>query len=469
MENTYKTLKTNILKKCTVLLFLSCFSFTGCEGFLETDLPNSQLITVTVFDNRTTAEAALTDIYSKMRDSGLMTGKTTGISNQLGNYTDELVFYGNSTTSTFAFYNNNLLGSNAQVAEIWNSSFKQIYAANALLEAVQESGNLTIADRAQLEGEALFIRALLHFYLSNIFGDIPYCDSSDYLKNSRISRFSPEIISEKITNDLLAALELLPYSDISKERVRPNKFAAHALLSRIYLYNKKWSQAAEHADVVIKNSSVYYLTPNSETVFLKQSSATIWQFMPSINGKNTDEGTTFYFAKAPPPQSALNPELVNEFTPGDLRKKHWILSLSGGGVTYYRANKYKQFSNTSSSLEYSIVFRLAEQHLIRAEANANLGYLDSALEDLNRIRLNAGLQISNAASKDEILSAIIHERKLELFTEFGHRFFDLKRSGSISQVLGEKKIGWSKNDVIWPIPETELLLNPNLLPQNEGY
>ena len=91
-----------------------------------------------------------------------------------------------------------------------------------------------------------------------------------------------------------------------------------------------------------------------------------------------------------------------------------------------------------------------------------------AAEDLNRIRNEAGLQNTTATTATELRAAIIKERRAEMFSE-GHRFFDLKRTQLLNEVLAPTKPGWNTNDQLFPIPETELLLNPNLNPQNPGY
>ena len=120
-------------------------------------------------------------------------------------------------------------------------------------------------------------------------------------------------------------------------------------------------------------------------------------------------------------------------------------------------------------MEYSIILRLGEMYLIRAEARAHTGDLIGAKEDLNTIRHTAGLEDTSAVTQDEILNAVLQERRLELFTEFGHRFFDLKRFNKIQPVLSAVKPGWDIHDDLFPIPEAELNLNPNLKPQNPGY
>ena len=92
-----------------------------------------------------------------------------------------------------------------------------------------------------------------------------------------------------------------------------------------------------------------------------------------------------------------------------------------------------------------------------------------AQSDLNAIRNRAGLANTMASTQNEILDAIINERRFELFTEQGHRWFDLKRLGKADEILGQFKPNWKATDVRLPIPESELDTNPNLLPQNPGY
>lgn len=110
-----------------------------------------------------------------------------------------------------------------------------------------------------------------------------------------------------------------------------------------------------------------------------------------------------------------------------------------------------------------------EVYLIRAEARAHGGDLIGSKEDLNRIRNAAGLLNTDAVTQNEILQAVLKERQLELFTEFGSRFFDLKRFGILDQTLSLAKSGWDSFESNLPIPETELNLNKNLQPQNTGY
>ncbi|MNS68653.1 SusD family protein [compost metagenome] len=354
------------------------------------------------------------------------------------------------------------------MAVLWNDSYSQIYSANAIIEGVYTSTALLQADRDQLIGEALFVRALIHFYLANLYGPVPYIMSTDYETNRHVGRLSTDVVYQNVITDLTLAQNLLPEDYLSSERIRPNKAAVRALLARTYLYHGDWIEASNAASSVL-NDSQYTLESDIDAVFLKGSTSTIWQFKPSADGINTAEGGNFVIISAPPSFVAVREELVAAFEPGDLRLTHWLGTVSDGTTTWYFANKYKQQTSTGTSVEYSIVLRLSEQYLIRAEARARQGELTGAKDDLNIIRHAAGLGDTPASSQQEILDAIQRERRVELFTEYGHRFFDLKRNGGLDAALSPVKPGWNTTDALLPLPEVELLLNPSLAPQNTGY
>jgi hypothetical protein len=442
---------------------------TCCDSFVEVDLPKSQLTNVTVFEDYATASAALTDIYSKIRDKGLLTGTSSGISNRLGNYTDEMNSFGTPKNPTLDFFNNTLLPSTPAIAEYWNLTYNQLYAVNALIEGVEASTALSAENKKKLLAEAYFIRALLHFYLVNLFGDVPYITQTDYKSNSVVTRMSTDKVYGHILTDLENAINLLPENYNNKARVQPNQFTAKALLARVYLYQGAWAEAGNAASAVINYTTLYLLEENIARVFLNDTKETIWQLQAAKSGKNTDEAATFIFFSGPPPLVALSTNLVNSFTAGDLRKTNWIKKVSSGSNNWYHAYKYKETNFTPASKEYSIVFRLTEQYLIRAEARTQQGDLIGAKEDLNKIRHRAGLGDTSAITQQEILDAVLQERRWEFFTEYGHRFFDLKRSGQINTVLSNVKLGWNSSDALFPIPQTELSANPNLRPQNPGY
>ncbi|MBC5836707.1 RagB/SusD family nutrient uptake outer membrane protein [Flavobacterium muglaense] len=452
-----------------VLGMITALYSSSCDSFVAVDLPNNQLTGVVVFQDPTTADAAMRNVYASLRDSGILTGSAFGLSYRLGCYADELDFYGSASNSTYDFYNNSLLPLNQAIKTYWNTTYNQVYAVNAVLEGITASTKIPKEDANRLKGEALFVRAFLHFYMVNLYGDVPYITTTDYQLNKSVSRKTTQEVYQLIISDLEAASTLLPENYYGSGRARPNKATVLALMARVYLYTEAWGEAANAASAVLNQTSLYTDEPDIKKVFLKGCKETIWQLTPNPEGKNTFEAASFTILAAPPANVALTESLVQSFSNTDLRKTAWIGSITNNTTRFYFAKKYSQYNPGSVSTEYSIIFRLAEIYLIRAEARAHQGETINALDDLNHVRQGAGLVPLNGLNQQQLLTAIMKERRWELFTEFGHRFFDLKRTGTLDAELEGSKLGWDSTDRLFPIPEDELSLNPNLLPQNTGY
>jgi hypothetical protein len=449
-------------------LLLCLLLLWGCEDFLDVEEPLGQINSPEVFEDEITATAAVTTLYGKLRDEVLLTGKPEGLGALMGIYSDEMLYYGFGGEPLDNFYQHQVFPDDLLVENIWNGSYSLIYMSNAVLEGLANSNTLNDQTKSQLRGETLFVRALAYSYLVELFGDIPFPTSTDYEENSKLSKLPVPTIFENIITDLTEAKTLLGTTYISGERVRANKMVVAALLARTYLYMEKWDLAASESSTLINNPALG-LETDIETEFLKESTSAILQFKPKFEGGNTEEASTYLFASGPPPFVSLAPQLIETFEEGDLRRQLWVGEVTDGTETWFYPNKYKLQTNTGTSMEYSIVLRLSEQYLIRAEAKAKLGNLPDALEDLNTIRNRAGLMDSEATTQNEVLDAIYMERYHELFSEFGHRWFDLKRLGFAHEILAPIKPGWKPTDIQLPLPENELLMDPNLNPQNPGY
>lgn len=463
MKNFKIITKRNLAIKVTACLL--CCLLISCEKFVEVELPNNQLTGNTVFKDISTANAAMANLYILLRNQSVVSG-TSGLSISLGCYSDELVNYhvdGNP------FYQNNLLPNNFNVSTIWNDNYNIIYSANAIISGLEGATDIAQERKTSLRGEALFIRAYIHFHLLQVFGSIPYVSSTDYNLNKRLPKLPVADVYAAITTDLVAAKADLSDAYPSAERVRINKSVVNAMLARLYLYNGNWDAAVKASDEVIKHTDLYTWVDDLSKVFLNNSTGTLWQLSPNNVGGNTTEASNFIFVSGPPPFRALSPALLTAFESGDQRKIKWIGSVSKGADTWYFVYKYKENKATTVSKEYSILFRLEEMYFIRAEARARLGELTLAAADLNKIRNRAGLDNTTASTESQLVTAIIKERRIEFFTELGHRFLDLKRTGQLDAVLTGIKPGWDTTDALWPIPENELRLNPNLRPQNTGY
>jgi starch-binding outer membrane protein, SusD/RagB family len=471
------------LRIYSIVYFLTLiFCIVGCKKFVEIPPPVTQLVTANVFDNSSSATAALTMIYTQMQTLN----ESYNISQANGLLSDELKNY---STAPFLvqYYTNSMLA--VSNLGCWNDAYNYIYQADAIISALQNNAAINQAINQQLIGESKFIRAFWYFYLTNLYGDVPLVTSIDYTINATLSK-SPKLkVYDQIISDLKDAQALLNsnYVDgsdtaITTERVRPTKWAADALLARVYLFapNPDYFNAEVQATAVINNTNFYSLPSDLNQVFLANSSEAIWQLMtplPTSNGA-TPDGQDYILISQPGSGvsncNAISPQLLNSFEPGDNRLTKWIGSYTDPTspfTKFYFPYKYKIY-DSSVVTEYVMVLRLAEQYLIRAEARAMQNNLNGAIQDLNIIRNRAGLNNTSSITQSDILTAILHERQTELFTEWGNRWLDLIRTGNVNAVMGTvtplKGGVWTSTGQVYPIPQSELGADPNLS-QNQGY
>jgi hypothetical protein len=264
------------------------------------------------------------------------------------------------------------------------------------------------------------------------------------------------------------------YAPGSEERVRPSKGAATALLARCYLYTGDWVNAEAQASAVVNNASLYSLS-TLNNAFLKNSTEAIWQLQPVNSGSNTEDAKVFILPASGPSANNpvyISPFLLYSFEAGDQRMNNWVGSVTAGTDTFYYPYKYKSANYGDLVSEYLMVLRLGEQYLVRAEARAQQGRIKEAQDDLNMIRRRAGLPDTNASNKAALLAAILHERQTELFSEWGHRWLDLKRTGNIDAVMTavcpQKGGAWRSFQQWYPLPLNDIQRDPNLV-QNNGY
>lgn len=451
-----------------VLLFGS-----SCKKFLTIPLPVNTIAGTDAYVSDQSTSGVLDYIYSNLKGNF---SNNTGIGYNSGLYTDELQNINISGIQSRAFYSNVITGD--QGGSWWIQLYQLIGVANTTIEAMHSS---SLPNRNQWLGEALFDRALCYYYLVNLYGDVPLALTSDYKVNNQLSRMPKATVYSQIVADLKQAQGLLVagYLDYNgnttTDRARPNLAAATALLARAYLSQGDWVNAEAQATSLINNTA--YKLETLTNVFLNTSRENIWGLLPF--GSNLTVGDAAAYIIVPGGalinvNVALNPLVVQSFENGDLRLTNWVGSASLGtpAVKYYYAYKYKVTASITSPKETLIMLRLAEQYLIRAEARARQNNLTGAAADVNVIRNRAGLSVTGAATQADLLTAILQERRVELFTEQGHRFFDLKRMGQIDAVMNtvspQKGSAWQSYMQYWPIPISETLKNPNLT-QTPGY
>jgi hypothetical protein len=460
----------------------------GCKKLVKIDAPPTATTGENVYNSDATAIAALTGIYTDMSlNSDYFANGFTTLSFFAGLSADEFSLYNGVTNTSQIAYFKNKLSSNPSPSgagfEFWQKIYSPyIFLCNSAIEGINKSTSLSKAVKNQLLGEAKFMRAFFYFYLVNLYGDVPLVTTTDYKVNSSLPRSSTEEVYNQIIVDLKDAQSSLSEMYLSSnlmnssaERVRPNKYTATALLARVYLYKRDWSNAESEATTVINNSTLYSLD-SLNAVFLKNSYEAIWQLQPVSSGTtNTQDAYLFIIPQTGPDDyhpAYISDHLLNSFESGDWRRIYWIDSVTVAGTKFYYPFKYKVNEQSAPVQEYLMMFRLGEQYLIRAEARAEQGNFTGSNSDLNLIRTRAGLSSVAFQNKSILMTSILHERQVELFAELGHRWLDLKRTNSVDSVMkivAPQKGGvWSSNWKLYPLPIDDLSKNYSLI-QNPGY
>jgi len=356
------------------------------------------------------------------------------------------------------FYNKDITTTNSFVRDAWLTAYNVNNMSNIILANLDKFTDKSAHDR--VEGEAKFLRGLVYFDLARFFA-LPFEAGS---VNSQLGvplvlnpvtavnqvgapgRNTVGEVYKQVVSDLTDAYSLLPATN----GVYADKYAAQALLARVYLQQSNYSSARDAANDVILHSG-YSLASSVSKAF--------------NNDKNSPEDI---FAWQVTSQDGVND--MNVFWAdvahggrGDVSVTSKYFSLYTGGGNDDRATFFygNNFTTKWQSMYANVPFlRLAEMYLIRAETNERLGTSvgDSPLNDINTLRLRA-----HAAPLSTVdLNTILLERRKELAFE-GFRLHDVKR---LKESVGA--LNYNANALVFPIPQREIDVNPNLV-QNPGY
>ena len=449
----------------SMLILISCKKLIEIPGNPPNQLPQNA-----IFTDSAAVMGAMAGVYSYYpQEFGFTDGslsKLTALSS------DEISFTTNIDPLLPQFYTNKLATDNAHVGNFWTYIYSALYKVNVNIEGIQQSASISNALKQQLLGELKVLRALYYFNLANLFGGVPLVTSTDYKLNARLPRSTVDQVYDFIISDLLDASKKLKPDYPSEGHARPNFYTAEAFLAKVYLFRGQFQEAFQLSDHVIR-SGEYQLETDLNKVFLNGSSEAIWQLPAQTTYSQTNEAMNYVpYSNTTVPNFVIAESLKNAFEPQDQRWTDWIgrnlVDVNGTMVEFYFPHKYKNLFQPFNTTEDFMIFRLSEQYLIRAEANAGLNRLTDALDDLYEVRHRAGLLKSGASLKEDVLKAISRERQVELFCEWGNRWYDLKRSKTIDAILGTKKPGWKAEAALFPIPLSETLKNTSLT-QNPGY
>ena len=445
------------MKKIFLIIILAGILCNACKKLATADLPPNQLTYDKVFSDTSSLSAAVGGLFIQLGTVN------DNLVRNISLYTDELKTTSVSSTD-IEFSNSSLTVTNNSVLSIWQNLYSTIYNSNEIASALEKSTSVPVQAKNMALGESRFIRAYCYLYLTRLYGDVPILLTTNIQINASSGKNNAKEVLLQAISDFDAADKLLSVDyPLNNGKTTGNRYAACAYLSQACLEAGLYSRADSAATAVI-DAGNYALLTDLNAVWTENNNEAIFQLWNQYGFSTLNLVTT-----SGVPANQLTNSLYSTFTADDLRKSAWIGNINTSGANYFFPYKYKQHSMTSGpSAEYSTVMRLAEVYLMRSEARTRNGNLTGGMADLKIVRTRAGLSPLILNTKNDLLSAILRERQLELFNENGSRFFDLKRFGLLDQTLSPIKPMWKSTGSLFPIPQSEILNDPNLT-QNPGY
>ena len=421
------------------------------------------------------------------------------------------------------------IATNVYVEEGWRTNFKGIFDANTVLDQIAKNGSYIGSDAlaTRLTAEARFLRAFFYFDLVKYYGKVPIIDHpASAAEANAISRSAVADVYKFIIDDLQFAVANLPadYSGkfpaySSADVGRATKYAAEAILAKVYMTRSgpdygiegpglglsEWNMALPLLQDII-NSGLFAFNPNFSKIFsyTNQSPAVnkeaVFDIM-FVRGQSPILGTDFpwllspqnYFNSFPTGNTAANGlignpnvsyDLLNDFDSNDARKSPTIhtspFSYNGTVDAHPFFRKYLDTTQIPTSrFDWGINFiavRYTDILMLKAECilNGAPGSQSDVDDIVNQVRARAGLDPITGVR----LAQLYDERRREFANE-GSRWFDLQRSGNLVTIMNawiavedaalQKISQVTPNDIIYPVPQTQLDAAPGLYDQNPGY
>ncbi len=503
--------------KRTIYIYISFFGFIisgGCSNELLVFEPADQNNVETFWTSEENALSALTGCYQSLLAPYFGEGdwllKLESITPNAFEIDD-----GSGATSIARGDNNPTL---PLINRRYSTCYEGIGRTNTLLANIDEVP-MDEDLKSRFRSEALFLRAFYYHNLVEYYGGVPLIlDPPDNNTQGQLPRNSKAEVLEAIYSDLDAAAANLPVSYANNDRGRATKGAALALKARVALYNEEWSKAISTAQEVV-NLNVYSLFPEYRGLFLLENERNnevifdvAFQFPEVTNNYHElfQQGNVFkdlidaYLVTDG--QTIANSDIYdaeNPFANRDPRLSQTLItigsSLNGelvtgdelfADLTGYAFKKYTYFLDDvavpapqpNQSEINPILIRYAEMLLTIAEAENELnGPTSSAYGAINQIRSRASVnmpEVTPGLSKEEFREVVRLERRIEFAGE-GLYYQDIIRWRTAEVVMNQDGLDQDENvvesrsfnpdrDYLWPFPDRDILLNPNL-EQNPGY
>jgi starch-binding outer membrane protein, SusD/RagB family len=460
-----------IMKRINIVLLAMLFTamFSACKKALEVN-PLQTIDAATAIQNDQDVNSLVVGGYATMGGGSLYGTNLLLVPDLLGS--NGVCTWRGTFQSPRQIAGKTMTRNNTDANLIWTAAYDAINTANITLSVLNIVKDADL--KKQLEGEALFIRGILHFELVRLYA-LPWgaTASNSHLgvviktkptnneaeAFEKIPRNTVKEVYDLVIADLTKAVDLLP----EENEKRASKYAALAFLSRVYLQQGDYLAALTAADSVIQ-SGLFKLNASVSAVFSNKNTAeSIWEIQQNEqnNAGSANNGMATFYASLPGIGRAdvrVTRSFVDaNYPPGDLRESEWYYIGTGArpGNTY--CSKWKSFSQNLP------VIRIAEMYLTRAECNLRLGSTTGAAPAADLAQIKNSIRTNTTAPVIPILADVLAERFIELAFE-GQRIHDLRRLR-----LPTGSFDWNADKLVFPIPQREVDATSGVIVQNPGY
>jgi hypothetical protein len=473
---------------------LAVFTFAACnKDFIDLQ-PVSSASSASFYKNAADLKVALSGAYASLQSGGISTNSY--VFGEIASDNTYPVASG-SITDQDEFDRFYIRTTNPFVSGRWNDCYNAITRANTILEQIDPI-EMDAALKRRYIAEAKFLRAYLYFELVRTFGDVPLLTkslTSSLNEAYEYGRTPAAEVYAQIEKDLSEAEPELPVSYTGADIGRVTKGAAKAMLGKVLLTQRKFNDAALRLKEVI-DLKIYDTVPYADAFdpAKKNGKEAVFeiQFASGMSGEGNPWPNSFA------PQNSGNAvinfggggnnrptqDLINAYEPGDIRKDFSLatsyVNASGNLIQDVFVRKYRSNPAINNDNANNIpVIRYADVLLMYAECLNEAAYNPSgdAMRYLNMIRRRARLAEKTAAdipSQAAFRLAMEQERRVEFAFE-SHRWFDLVRTNRAIQVINSKAQSINLvapitvNNLVAPIPQSQVEINRNKMTQNPGY